>query len=218
MLTRRSACQAGFSLVEMMIAVVLGMILVGATIALVVSTGQANAETVQTARITQEMRAISEIVSRDLRRARYVDDAIATIGTGGGVPNPYDAIVVSNGGACIQYAYENFWDNDTPADDSDDVPRHFRTIWREVVDGVGVVYLAENGAASPTCGSDTGVLLSSPQVNVTSIVFVANDPCVPTAVEVTVQGQLTADPDIQRSFSESIRLRNAALPSFTCTP
>lgn len=211
--------QAGFSLVEMMVAIVLGMILIGSTLALVVTTGQANAEAVQGARLTQEMRAITEIVSRDLRRARYMEDAIQLIGTGGAISNPYDAIVVSNAGACIQFAYENVDDMGTPTDESDDVTRdNFRTLWHEVVGDSGAVFLATADGAAPACGDDTGIRLSSPEVNLTSLVFTANDACTPTAIDLSLDGELTANSDVQRSYQENIRLRNAALPGFTCGP
>lgn len=217
MLIPGKAAARGFTLVEMMIAIVLGMILIGSTLALVVSTGQANAEAVQSARLTQEMRAISEIVSRELRRARFIDDSIGLIGTGGATTNPYDAMVVSNAGACIQYSYQNVSDMGTPTDETDDVTvDSFRTLWRADVDGRGVVFLATDDAASPACGADAAAALSSPQVNVTSLVFVANDACTPTAVQVTMQAQLVGDADIARTFVDDVRLRNAALPGFTC--
>ena len=219
MLMPGKAAVRGFTLVEMMIAVVLGMILIGSTLALVVSTGQANAEAVQSARVTQEMRAISEIVSRELRRARFVDDSIGLIGTGGATVNPYDAIVVSNAGACIQYSYQNVSDMGTPNDEADDVTvDSFRTLSRVDVDGRGVIYLATDDAASPACDADDAAALSSPQVDVTSLIFVANDACTPTAVQATLQAQLVGDADITRTFVDEVRLRNAALPGFTCSP
>ena len=69
---RGAAC--GFSLVELMVALVAGLVVVGAVLALVVSIMKSNRETLQATRLNQELRATLAVIANDLRRARSVDD------------------------------------------------------------------------------------------------------------------------------------------------
>jgi prepilin-type N-terminal cleavage/methylation domain-containing protein len=65
---RRSA---GFSLVELMVAMVAGLIVTGAVVAFTMSTMKGNTEYVRSARLTQELRNSLDQVTRELRRAGY---------------------------------------------------------------------------------------------------------------------------------------------------
>ena len=74
MLTSRHAApvQRGFSLIELMVSVVLGLLLVAAVLSLVVSVTKTNADTIRSTRLTQELRTLLEVVSREVTRAhRY---------------------------------------------------------------------------------------------------------------------------------------------------
>src|SRR5688500_19149272 len=92
--------QRGFTLVEMMVALVIGLIVDGAAAAFVASIAKANSQDLQVTRLTQELRSVSEVVNREVRRARYVADPLANIAQGG-VAGPNDPISILNsaGGA-----------------------------------------------------------------------------------------------------------------------
>ena len=62
----RSGRQAGFSLVEMMVALVAGMIVVAAVIAFMMSSFSSNAEYVRSTRLTQELRNTLDLATRDM--------------------------------------------------------------------------------------------------------------------------------------------------------
>ena len=79
--------QRGFSLVELMVGMTVGVILLSAVVALTVSVLRTNAETVTVAKLTQEGRAIGDLVSRELRRARYSGNYRAFVGAAGSIPN-----------------------------------------------------------------------------------------------------------------------------------
>ena len=64
----------GFSLIELMVALVVGLIVIGAVIALVMSIIRSNNQTILATRLTQEMRATMAVIAADIRRARGVDD------------------------------------------------------------------------------------------------------------------------------------------------
>src|SRR6476619_8149081 len=93
----------GFSLIELMVAMVVGMIVVGAVLALVVSIMKSNRQTLQSTRLNQEMRATLAVIASEMRRARSVTDPFSTAVLVSG--NPYKAVSTS-GGSCVIYAYD----------------------------------------------------------------------------------------------------------------
>lgn len=93
----------GVSLVELMVALVAGLIVVGAVLALVAAIMKSNRQTLQTTRLNQELRATLAVVANDLRRARSVADPLSTAAAING--NPYEAISTSTG-SCAIYAYD----------------------------------------------------------------------------------------------------------------
>jgi prepilin-type N-terminal cleavage/methylation domain-containing protein len=228
---KAKASARGFSLIELLIAVTVALIVLGSALALMMSIMQANGQNITSTRLTQELRALTEIVARDVRRARYNQSAMNFVGeardddNGDGVvdindwvpTNAYANVAISLGasaasdsntatvdGQCIQYSYES-----APGG-------AFRTISRQVIDGVGAIVLATNGAASPACDAN-GVRLSSPQVNVRLLAFNYNNAVSASApkpedwVRITVEANMTNDPGVIRRFSESVRFKNQRL-------
>ena len=78
-LLRRARPAPGFSLVEMMVALVAGLIVSAAVIAFLLSSMKSNGEFVRSTRLTQELRNTLDLVTRDLGRAGYNDDALAFV-------------------------------------------------------------------------------------------------------------------------------------------
>lgn len=228
---RFSRKNLGFTLVELMVAAAVALIVVASATTLMVSVMQSNAQNVASTRLTQELRALTEIIARDLRRARYNQSSMNFVGeakdddNGDGVVNasdwspvnPYEAVSVSTGtaaagdgdndtvdGQCIRYAYEGA------------AGGAYRTVSRQVVNGVGAVVIAANAAASPACTAN-GTQLSSPQVNVRVLAFnydnavTSASPYPDDWVRVTVEGNLVSDPAVVRRFSELVRLKNQNL-------
>lgn len=72
--------QDGFSLVELMVALVAGLIVSAAVIAFLLSSMRSNGEFVQSTRLTQELRNTLDLVTRDLSRAGYNDSALVLAG------------------------------------------------------------------------------------------------------------------------------------------
>ena len=70
---------AGFTLVEMMVAIVAGMIVSLAVVAFMMSSMRSNGEYVQSTRLTQELRNTLDLIVRDVARAGYNDDALAYV-------------------------------------------------------------------------------------------------------------------------------------------
>lgn len=95
--------QAGVTLIEMMIALVVGLIVTGAVLALVVSIMQSNNETIQSTRLTQELRSLADIMTLEMRRARGLADPLANVGTGGAASECDIAPVASS--TCLRVGY-----------------------------------------------------------------------------------------------------------------
>ncbi|MFS8064084.1 MAG: PilW family protein [Luteimonas sp.] len=93
----------GFSLVELMVALVVGLIVVGAVLALVVSIMKSNRQTLQSTRLNQELRATMAVIASDLRRGRSVTDPLTIAKRTGG--NPYKAVDTSTAN-CVRFGYD----------------------------------------------------------------------------------------------------------------
>lgn len=227
----------GFTLIELLIAMAIGLIVIGSAIALMVSVMRANSENMQSTRLTQELRALTDIVARELRRARYNEDALTFVGeardddNGDGAvdsddwqpTNPFNGftVVAASGnddgdaqttdGSCVQYSYD-------AAENG-----AFRTIARTVSGTVGSISLGRAAAASPGC-ANVDVQLSSPELNITrfSINYRGSNVVVGRTdtdwARITIEGRLTNGPTITRRITETVRVRSALFPTLAPLP
>lgn len=186
----------GFTLIELMIAMVLGLIVIGAVLALSLSLLRANNQTIAGTRLTQELRAVAGLMGSDLRRAGGVIDPLTVATANNGNPlNPFAAINTATVG-CIRYSYAG-------ADGG-----NFRSInFRQ-----GAVFIAA-GAADPGCAG--GTRLSSPLVTITGLTFERQSPCgtanaTGRCIRITLAGRLTEDATITRQYTQDIYVRSIA--------
>ncbi|MGL5814384.1 MAG: PilW family protein [Aeromonas sp.] len=81
---------AGFSLVELMVAMVAGLLLVAAVTTLFATILRANSTAMKVSRLNQEMQAITDMMARDIERAGYdASAATATRLVSGAAPSPF---------------------------------------------------------------------------------------------------------------------------------
>lgn len=73
----RQAGQSGFSLIELMVSVLLGMVVVGAAIAVYISMIFSAADTVRMVRLNHDMGSLLLFMTNDIRRAGYWGAAVA---------------------------------------------------------------------------------------------------------------------------------------------
>lgn len=179
----------GFSLVELMVAMVLGLIVVAAVVNLVVSIIQSNNQTIQATRLTQELRATTAVIAADIKRARSVDDPFRNPTVVGG--NPYRQVDTTTAG-CVRYSYYNT---------DPGVTNYFHAISR----ANGAVVLATGATAADTaCGA--GERLNSPFINISALTFDRAG----RRITITVTGSLVDNPEIQRTLSQTIFIRSLA--------
>jgi prepilin-type N-terminal cleavage/methylation domain-containing protein len=154
----------GFSLVELMISLAIGLIVVTAVLAFTLSSLTANSEYVQSTRLSQELRNSMDFISRELRRAGYDENMnryTAASTKGAVLVSPFSPIKVeedadgdgvANDG-CVIYAYDRA--GGTPGEvelDQGEI-RALRLAFR-TVDGqtMGVLEIAESaGTNKPSC-------------------------------------------------------------------
>lgn len=146
----------GFSLIELMVALVVGLIVSGAVLAFTVSSVRANSEYVQAVRLTQELRAVGQFVDSELRRAGYDDDSLSYVAnTTATAFSNFSPILLDASDAdanCVIYAYDR---SPGTAGQVDLANQEVRGIRRSTVtidgEAVGVVEVAESKTAAPTC-------------------------------------------------------------------
>lgn len=180
----------GFSLVELMIAMVVGLIVVGAVLALVVSMIRANNQTIQATRLTQELRATAAVIASDLKRAKGVDDPFAAAKAG----NNFATFSPASGATdvCVRYGYAGASGGG------------YHAIH---LNNSKVVMVTANTYAGATCTA-AGQQLSSTQVNITALSFTVTG----RKIDVTLTGSL-ANPDsgagsITRSLTQTVFIRS----------
>jgi prepilin peptidase dependent protein B len=158
----------GLSLVELMIALAIGLIVVGAVLAFTLSSLTANSEYVQSTRLNQELRNSMDFISRELRRAGYDQNnaaytAVSSNPSSASV-SPFGRILIEadtdNDGAqndaCIIYAYDR--PNDDLSDKSGQVDlsngeiRAVRLAFRDISGvTIGVLEVFESSSSEPDC-------------------------------------------------------------------
>lgn len=194
--------QKGLSLIEMMISIVVGLIVVAGVTSVYISTIASSTDTLKQSKLNQEMAALVNVMSSDLRRAGIWGNMTADIdnfnnpqgnpfsqanGTALDIFSGSTKVLPKNmatnpatygGGDCILYSYDT--DQDGVVDNSDVLG--FRRI---VSDGVGVVQMRTASATATARNSCTNTdntwtnATDSGTVNITELNFtLAKSACI----------------------------------------
>lgn len=185
----------GFSLIELMVALVVGLIVIGAVLALIVAIMKSNRETLQATRLNQELRATMAVVATDIRRARGVPDPMTAATASGG--NPYKSIDTATAG-CIRYGYFDATDDDGNGDATDD---NYHALY---LSGGKLVRASSSTEAGATC-TLAGKQLGSDQVAITTLTFTpAATSNTTREFQVTLAGHLVDNDAALASISRTI--------------
>lgn len=205
-LGRRSI--AGFSLVELMISVTLGLIVMGGVIGIFASTVKSHSDTLKMTRLHQELRAAMDIMSRDIRRAGYRGDAQ------NGDENPFttsfNLSVIGTGlSNCIAYAYDANRNGGA-------VQNRDRFGFRlDSEDSVGIIRGRNGGAGALDCTfASVQPITDEKTVDITRLNFKLDSAIVGTrtirSVVITLNGRLINDTTVKRTLRETVRIQNDA--------
>jgi Tfp pilus assembly protein PilW len=151
-----SKAMSGFSLVEMMVALVAGMVVVGAVLAFTVSSVRANSDYVQSTRLMQELRNVTDYMTVELKRAGYDESAMVYVAnpTSTAVskfaPMKIDTTANAN---CVLYGYDRTGGTQGGVDLANGELRGIRRATATVNGAtVGVIEVAESSStATPDC-------------------------------------------------------------------
>lgn len=183
----------GFSLVELMVAMVLSLIVIGAVIALVLAMIRSNNQTLRATRLTQELRATLAVVANDFKRARSVVDPLtaATQATG----NQLYVVDTATAG-CLRYAYQGGVGGD------------WRSIRRDTATN-RLLLAAASTQAGASCAS-AGVPLGSDQIAITEFTVTPSSSSTSTRqYDITVTGTLASGNEgITRTMRQTIFVRS----------
>jgi prepilin-type N-terminal cleavage/methylation domain-containing protein len=161
----------GFSLIELMVATVIGMIVAAGAVGLIVAISRSNSETIQATRINQELRALASVISNEIKRGRRLHDPVVAVGQGASTAGTFDLIDTSQQNAtpgdCILYGYQDTTLSDGVA--NEDAVNNYEAIYLSTVNGVGSIVFAK-GTSAVGC-TTAGTTLNSTQINVTGLTF-----------------------------------------------
>jgi len=213
----------GLTLVELLIAMVLGIIVTGTIISFFATTVRYNSDNLQMIRLNQELRGAMSLISRDLRRAGYFNSATATT-------TYLDQFGGSVAGDCIYFAYDI--DADGTVNDYQDYIA-FKLENGEIKAGNGVSEAVNCGTPSSSSAvsweaiteydssfsdrSDIQITLLQfqPECAIAGGVVTSNFTCSGGIevrnVVITITGQVVTPVDnitVSRTLTETIKLRN----------
>lgn len=101
--------QTGLSLIELMIALAIGLILLGAIISVYIVTINGSTNALRVSRLNHDMSNIMNLMANDIKRAGYSCRAFSGFDL---KTNPFTGIEITNDGSGITYTYDAETEND----------------------------------------------------------------------------------------------------------
>lgn len=230
--TKPKKYSRGLSMIELLVGVAIGLFLLAGASSLLVSTATSSRSLINEARLNQNLRAATDLITRDLRRASFWENAVAgttTLNTATTI-NPYAVIAASPASSTVVYSFSrDFAANRTSIADKDtstvDEQFGFRLLngavemqvggWQSITDPsiVNVTNLeivpvetfldVKDSCSNMCCDAITGTCLTT---NVTT------PPGCPKLnvrrYDISITGQSSKDLAVVRNLRTSVRVRN----------
>lgn len=222
--------QTGFTLIEILIALVLGLIVISAIIGIYSSTITGSKNTVNAARLNYDLESVMSLMVNDIRRAGYWGSA--SVGADSST-NPFTtgaANIQIPTTSCILYSY-----------DADNIPTPGNGEYYGFKLQSGAIRIHSSNAPETTtnCTATTGwtALTVQESVNVTALTFTAaykclnvtattsfNTTCAAAAtagnlttgqkavesrqINISMSGELVNDTSVRKTLTSSVKVRN----------
>lgn len=216
---------AGFSLIELMVGLVVGLIVAGSALAFTVVTIRSYGENINSTRLTSDLSAAMNLVVGELRRAGYDAASVGRLFTDD-VPSSFADVTAT--GSCLTYRY----DRGIGALGGAPVATELRAIRLNATTGT-LEMDATSTAVDCTSGTNWVELTDPRVVNITAFTPVLKevpfcavvdqrpvDPTNPTGAQeydrvegdireiaLTLTGALRADPSLSRTIENTTRVR-----------
>jgi prepilin peptidase dependent protein B len=202
MLIKIFSRQKGFSLIELMISLTLGLIVMGGALSMVTSILATNTSTLKMTRLNEELRAAMMMLTSDLRRAGSWGGVVNQVISGTPIINPFSQIFVSADGSCILYSYD-YKNNNNPLDTNNQYG--FRLDTKD-----GAVEMRQAGAGCEDTGWQNLTDENSIEITALNIESFSS-----SAGRVTVRqyrinltGRLKNEPTVERTLQSTVKIRN----------
>ncbi|MDD5578391.1 MAG: prepilin-type N-terminal cleavage/methylation domain-containing protein [Methylobacter sp.] len=176
--------QSGLTLIEIMIALLIGLIIIAATITIYITTIKGSSDTLKSARLNHDLESAMALMVNDIRRAGYWGGAIAGADS---TKNPFTigtADIQIPTASCILYTYDadpdgpaNITGINTPTDLTDDVDAN--EYYGFKLDGTTIrMRLTGTTTADCTDGSwGTGEMIEGNKISITALTFTSAYKC-----------------------------------------
>lgn len=202
-----NARQSGFSLIELMIAITLGLLLLAGIVTLFQNSMKSNGDLAASKRLENNLHATLDLIARDLRRSGGMGDPLRQLM---GATNPFgrdapSALAGETANSCMTFRYDL---NGNGVLDTNAPDERFGFRLRQ-----GVVQLRGGGqSCSADVGSAWSEVTTASVVEITTLQFDVISSTVrgitQQAVRVGIAGRLVADPLVTRALSRNVRVRN----------
>ncbi len=216
--------QSGVTLIELMIAMSISLVVSLAMVTLMANTLGTSTRTIGMAKLSAELRAAMQIMSRDVRRANYHAnfakcfgnlDCRVTLDDNDGDASAYIKSITVQNGNCFFYWFDRDSDGDITDDDNVGAFR------RAVVDGVGVIQMTTTRNTAPSCtsGNYWSAITDPKLIDVTAFQVnnalsytdtITGDNATQTIdkINMSITAELIGDDSITRTIQDIIRVRN----------
>ncbi len=210
----------GFSLVELMVAMVAGLLLVAAVSALFATIIKSNRTVMQVSRLNQELQAVTDMIARDIQRAGYDASAAAhTLVSGASSPLPFyfnstndlmdETFTGSKIYRCIRIRYDDIGNsgngNGLLEDDS---ISGYETRWYNYKNSDKSIRLDKGSSG----GCSTGEQISTEDtIEITALTFTMLSGSVSTGartIRLGISGNDKKSPALRLTLQRDIKLRN----------
>jgi type IV pilus assembly protein PilW len=155
----------GVTLIEMLVGLLVGLVVVAAAGSVYISTFRGQTGNTKLVRLNQDLRAMMDIMARDIRRAGFVtNDPITNFSSL--QTNPFfsgtEDLAIYNSGNCIVYSYNK--DNDSPPVVDNNERFGFRKTGTEL-------QMRTSGTTNANCTDGSWETITEPQVEITGLTF-----------------------------------------------
>jgi len=227
--------QTGFTLIEIMIALLIGLVILTATISMYVNTVTGSTNTIKSARLNYDLESVMLLMVNDIARAGYW--GAATDGANSST-NPFTigtANIQTPTAACILYSYDA---PSASAADGDGIVNNGEYYGFKLQSGTVSIRSSDAAEATADCTGTGWSALTVPQdVNVTALTFTTAYKClnvttsvsydttcaaVVTAgnlasqakaiesrqIDIVLTGQLVSDTVVTKTLNGTVKVRN----------
>jgi prepilin peptidase dependent protein B len=236
--------QTGLTLIEIMIALLIGLIIIAATINIYITTIRGSSDTLRSARLNHDLESAMSLMVNDIRRAGYWGGAIAGADSRN---NPFAtgaANIQSPAAGCILYTYDADGDGVVDSDE----------YYGFKLEGTNI-RMRKTGATTANCTDGTWETMNidtgnsrSEKVEIDSLTFDFDDPSAPSKcknvttdtsenkscatttlvlttgnsivetrqVTMTLSGHITGETSVSKTLTSTVKVRNDRVCTHPC--